>query len=186
MNRFTHQRNTSRIIVRPLEKQDYAAWLSGFTNRLVSQHEYDPGKLNMSDCTSVWFDQLVDNHQSLALEDQAHVFAVFRLDDGTHLGMVDFSTLARDAFQWGRVGYTIHNQHWGQGYGTEAVDLAMRIAFDDLNFQRIEAHINLDNEASVRLAERVGMSYECTREGFIYENDEWVDHLVYVKTKHRR
>lgn len=30
------------------------------------------------------------------------------------------------------------------------------------------------------------MSYECTREGFIYENDEWVDHLVYVKTKRRR
>lgn len=100
--------------------------------------------------------------------------------------MVDFSTLARDAFQWGRVGYTIHNQHWGQGYGTEAVDLAMRIAFDELNFQRIEAHINLDNEASIRLAERVGMSYECTREGFIYENENWVDHLVYVKTKRRR
>lgn len=186
MPSFTEGRKSSRLHVRPLQKEDYECWLEGFTNRLVSQHVYDPGKLDMSDCTSVWFDQLVDNHQSLALEDQAHVFAIFRLDDGAHLGMVDFSTLARDAFQWGRVGYTIHNQHWGHGYGKEAVDLAMRIAFDDLNFQRIEAHINLDNEASVRLAERVGMSYECTREGFIYENDEWVDHLVYVKTKHRR
>ena len=186
MNPFTYHRKTNRIIVRPLEKRDYDTWLSGFTNRLVSQHVYDPGKLDMSDCTSVWFGQLVDTHQSLAHEDRAHVFGIFRLEDGIHLGMVDFSTLARDGFHWGRVGYTIHNQHGQNGYGTEAVDLAMRIAFDDLNFQRIEAHINLDNEASVRLAERVGMSYECTREGFIFENDEWVDHLVYVKTKHRR
>ncbi|MFY7868145.1 MAG: GNAT family N-acetyltransferase [Exiguobacterium sp.] len=62
----------------------------------------------------------------------------------------------------------------------------MSIAFDDLQFKRIEAHINLDNEASIRLAERVGMSYECTREGFIFENEDWVDHLVYVKTKRRR
>lgn len=74
--------------------------------------------------------------------------------------MVDFSTLAREAFQWGRVGYTIHNQHQGQGYGTEAVDLAMRIAFDDLHFQRIKAHINLDNEASIRLAEHVVRVHE--------------------------
>ena len=158
MNPFTYHRKTNRIIVRPLEKRDYDTWLSGFTNRLVSQHVYDPGKLDMSDCTSVWFGQLVDTHQSLAHEDRAHVFGIFRLEDGIHLGMVDFSTLARDGFHWGRVGYTIHNQHWQNGYGTEAVDLAMRIAFDDLNFQRVEAHINLDNEASVRLAERVGMS----------------------------
>ncbi|WP_214734828.1 GNAT family N-acetyltransferase [Exiguobacterium sp. s154] len=51
--------------------------------------------------------------------------------------------MARDGFHWGRVGYTIYNQHGQNGYGTKAMDLAMRIAFNDSNFQRSEAHINL-------------------------------------------
>ncbi|PWU67183.1 GNAT family N-acetyltransferase [Gracilibacillus dipsosauri] len=78
----------------------------------------------MSERTRERFDSLVDKHQELALTDTAHVFGVFRREDGVHLGMVDFSTLARDDFQWGRIGYTIHNQYWRIGYGKEAVEAA--------------------------------------------------------------
>ncbi|KAB2330808.1 GNAT family N-acetyltransferase [Cytobacillus depressus] len=95
--------------------------------------------------------------------------------------MVDFSTLARDDFQWGRIGYTIHNQYWRKGYGKEAVNEALKIAFKYLNFHRIEAHINIDNSASINLAESVGMEYECTRKGFIFEFGEWTDNLIYFK-----
>ena len=58
---------------------------------------------------------------------------------------------------------------------------ALAIAFQHLKFHRIEAHINLDNAPSVKLAESVGMECECIRKGFIYEHDEWTDHLVYYK-----
>lgn len=133
----------------------------------------------MNECTNTWFFNLVDNHQQLALADTAHVFAVFNKEDGSHIGMVDFSTLARDDFQWARIGYTIHNQYWKRGYGKEAVSGAIQLAFNHLGFHRIEAHINLDNTASINLAEGVGMTFECIRKGFIYELEEWTDHLVY-------
>ncbi|MBP2006299.1 RimJ/RimL family protein N-acetyltransferase [Halobacillus andaensis] len=133
----------------------------------------------MSECTNEWFCQLVDKHQELAFNDEAHVFGVFRKIDGTHLGMVDFSTLARNTFQWGRVGYTIHNQYWQRGYGKEAVQASLTIAFNELHFHRIEAHINVDNISSTRLAEKVGLKYECTRKEFIYENEKWTDQLIY-------
>ncbi len=95
--------------------------------------------------------------------------------------MIDFSTIARDEFQWGRIGYTIHNQYWRKDYGKEAVKEAFNIAFTHLDFHRIEAHINIDNTPSIRLAESVGMQFECIRKGFIYEFDEWTDNLIYYK-----
>lgn len=65
------------------------------------------------------------------------------------------------------------------GYAKEAVKEALHIAFTDLGFHRIEAHINVDNMPSIHLAESVGMKFECIREGFIFENGEWTDHVVY-------
>ncbi|MEI5906838.1 GNAT family protein [Bacillus spongiae] len=179
MNQFEYTFETERLIVRPLKKEDYINWLNEFNNRLPSQSPHDDGKIDMSECTIDWFHQLVDKHQQLAMDDIAHVFGVFRKKDGVHVGMVDFSTLARMQFDWARIGYTIHNQYWQNGYGKEAVKAALTIAFKDLKFHRIEAHINIDNIPSMKLAESAGMAFECKRKGFIYENDEWTDHLVY-------
>ncbi|WP_409250868.1 GNAT family N-acetyltransferase [Bacillus sp. SCS-153A] len=181
MDSFTYKTETERLIVRPLAEKDYLDWYRGFNERRPSQYRHDQGKLDMSECSEDWFASLVKKHQSLALEDTAFVFGVFAKKDGTHLGMVDFSTLARDNFQWGRIGYSIHNQFWGKGYGKEAVAGALDIAFRELKYHRIEAHINLDNQASIRLAESVGMEFECIRKGFIYEFGEWTDNLVYYK-----
>jgi len=172
---------TDRLIIRPLNKTDYSNWFNEFTNRLPSQHKHDKGRINMSNCSEQWFDQLVRDHQELALTDQAYIFGVFHKDDDVHLGMVDFSTLARENFQWGRVGYSIHNHFWRQGYGKEAVLAALQLAFADLHYHRIEAHINVDNTPSIELAKSIGMECECIRKAFLFESEEWTDHWVYYK-----
>ncbi|MGF3104701.1 GNAT family N-acetyltransferase [Rossellomorea sp. DUT-2] len=179
MKDFTIISETERLIIRPLKVADYPNWLKEFESRSASSSRHDLGKMDMSECTEEWFVQLVTKHQELASNDIAHVFGVFRKEDHNHVGMVDFSTLSRNEFQWGRIGYTIHNQHWKNGYGKEAVKAALNIAFHDLNFHRIEAHINLDNTPSIKLAESVGMEFECIRKGFIYEFGEWTDNMIY-------
>ncbi|RIW37277.1 N-acetyltransferase [Bacillus salacetis] len=183
---FTYKTEAKRLMVRPLKEEDYQGWYKGFNERMPSQHRHDPGKLDMSECTEEWFASLVHNHQKLAAGDDAYIFGVFHKESGGHMGMIDFSTLARNDFQWGRIGYTIHNQYWGQGYGREAVEAAMQIALTELGYHRIEAHINLDNSASIKLAEGIGMEYECTRKGFIYEFGEWTDNLIYYKNAVQR
>lgn len=58
------------------------------------------------------------------------------------------------------VGYALHPDHWGRGLASEAVDLALRHAFDTLGWMRIEADTDPDNAASIRLLERFGFRRE--------------------------
>jgi ribosomal-protein-alanine N-acetyltransferase len=63
------------------------------------------------------------------------------------------------------VGYALSSRHWGQGYGREALGLALAHAFDGLGLRRVEADIDPRNAASCRLVERLGFE----REGLLRE-----------------
>ncbi|WP_404451918.1 GNAT family N-acetyltransferase [Virgibacillus necropolis] len=174
------QSETERLVLRPLQNQDYEQWLEGCRNRFPSQYKYDDDKMDLSEWTQKKFnDDVVAKLQGLADRDEAYVFGVFRKSDQKHVGKVEFGTIMRGEFQWGLLGYTIHNQYWRKGYGKEAVKEALNIAFQNLHFHRIEANINVDNNPSIKLVESVGMEFECIRKGFIFEFDEWTDNLVY-------
>ena len=86
-------------------------------------------------------------------------------------------------YNWAMMGYSIHNQYFRQGYGKESVEAATELFFQELNFHRIELHINTDNEPSKKLAESSGFRYECTREDFFYEGGKWIDQLIYYKNR---
>jgi RimJ/RimL family protein N-acetyltransferase len=55
------------------------------------------------------------------------------------------------------LGYTLAADVWGRGYGSEAARACVSAAFTHLSVARILAKIDVDNERSLRLAERLGM-----------------------------
>ncbi|WP_347862470.1 GNAT family protein [Salimicrobium sp. PL1-032A] len=171
---------TERLYIKTLENEDYERWIEGFRHRLPSQHKFDGDSVNLEEWSQERFDGMVEQFGRMAEEDDLYVLGIFRKSDDKHIGKIDLSTIMRDNFQWGMIGYRIHNQFWNQGYGAEAVSEGLTFAFDELGYHRVEAHINLDNPASIKLAEKVGMTFECTRKGFIYEDDKWTDNHVYV------
>ena len=63
------------------------------------------------------------------------------------------------------VGYALASAHWGQGYGHEALRLALNHAFDILELHRLEADVDPRNAASIRLLEKLGF----VREGVLRE-----------------
>ncbi len=172
--------NTERLILRPQQPTDYESWYAGFIARLPKQHQYDEGKVDMDGCDYAWFSDLCDRHQELALKDWVYVFGIFDRQTNEHLGNIDISTIRRKENQWANLGYSIHNQYQRQGFGKEATKAALMTGFKNLNYHRIEAAINLDNQPSIALAKSVGMKKECMRRGFFYENEQWVDHLIYA------
>ena len=58
------------------------------------------------------------------------------------------------------VGYVLNPAYQGRGLATEAVRRVIRFGFEELELHRIEAHFMEGNDASRRLMERVGMTFE--------------------------
>jgi RimJ/RimL family protein N-acetyltransferase len=58
------------------------------------------------------------------------------------------------------VGWTLARSAWGRGYATEAGRAAMTYAFDVLGWDHIISVIHPDNARSIRVAERLGLSFE--------------------------
>jgi [ribosomal protein S5]-alanine N-acetyltransferase len=56
------------------------------------------------------------------------------------------------------LGYTLAREAWGKGYATEAASACVEAAFASLDVERVLAVVDLENEASLRTAARIGMT----------------------------
>ncbi|MGP4074069.1 GNAT family N-acetyltransferase [Piscibacillus sp. B03] len=173
---------TERLILRPYFKNDYETWWEGFHGRKPSQCSFDEGRpKDMSRFTKKWFNRWVTGFEEKAKQDEMYILGVFRKLDGASIGKVELVTILRHDYQWGMMGYSIHNQYWDRGYGTESVTAFTNAVFKDLKFHRIELHINPENTRSVRLAHRTGYALECKRKDFAQENGHWHDMLIFYQ-----
>ena len=58
------------------------------------------------------------------------------------------------------IGYALLEQHWSQGYAAESAEAVMKHARETLNLQRIVAMVTPDNHSSIRLLEKIGLTFE--------------------------
>jgi len=173
-------RETERLVIRPMMEEDFETILQGLKGQNPRQNKHEEETELTDFFTEDFCKETADKLVQYAKSDKAYEFRVFKKEDGSYIGGVIIKTIKRGNFQWAEVGYWLLNQHWGKGYGSEMVKVMNDIAFNELAFHRIEAHINLDNIASQKTAEAAGMKFECIRKGFIFESDEWTDNMIYV------
>jgi len=80
----------------------------------------------------------------------------------------------------GEIGYVLNPEFSGHGYATEAVRRLLGLAFDDLGLHRIIARVDARNDASARLARRLGMR----QEAYLVRNEwfkgEWTDEVDFA------
>ena len=68
---------------------------------------------------------------------------------------------------------------WGKGFGTEAVTLLCRHAFDCLNLHKICLSCTAINERGLRLYARVGFTLEGRRREQLFMDGRWIDEIVF-------
>ena len=88
-------------------------------------------------------------------------FAIERKEDGALLGAVGLDVEPDHARA--ELGYWVGKPYWGHGYATEAARAVVRYAFDNLNLHRVYAYHFVDNPASGRVLQKIGMTYEGRR-----------------------
>jgi RimJ/RimL family protein N-acetyltransferase len=83
------------------------------------------------------------------------------------------------------LGWVIHPDQQGHGYAREAVEATIRMCFEDLGLRRLTAGCFSANEASWRMAEKLGMRRETAtvrdslhRAGTWMEPARWLSGLM--------
>jgi RimJ/RimL family protein N-acetyltransferase len=80
----------------------------------------------------------------------------------------------------GEIGYVLDPSFSGRGYATEAAALMLRLGFGELGLHRIIARLDERNEASARLARRLGMRQEARLVENEYFKGEWSNELDFA------
>lgn len=118
--------------------------------------------------TEAFVREAMVSQQSPSRDD--YTIAVVQRGDDQVIGAIHLGILSGPAMKGrGDLGYVLARQAWGHGYATEAGRAVIRWAFLDLGLHRVEATCGVDNAASRRVLEKLGMSYEGSR-----RDDYWV------------
>jgi aminoglycoside 6'-N-acetyltransferase len=84
---------------------------------------------------------------------------------GEMIGDCAFHVLVQDG-QQAEIGVTLSRRYQRNGYATEALTRLLEYLFRELELHRVEATCDVENLASAKLLERIGMR----REGHLHEN----------------
>jgi ribosomal-protein-alanine N-acetyltransferase len=98
---------------------------------------------------------------------------IYHKADGKMIGEVEIYDIV-DEYQ-GELSYRLSKSYRGKGYAAEAVEAAVRTAFETTVIMRLSAHIDVRNNSSVKLIEKLGFSYEGThrQEKFFDTVSDW-------------
>jgi RimJ/RimL family protein N-acetyltransferase len=94
-------------------------------------------------------------------------------ESGRYIGRCGLLPWTIDLQNEVELAYTISQEFWGQGLGTEAAQALRQYGFEKLSLPRLVSLIEPGNIASIRVAEKIGLTFE--KEG----SDELGSFLVY-------
>ncbi|QES48325.1 N-acetyltransferase [Streptomyces venezuelae] len=117
----------------------------------------------------------------LASHDKGLAWPGVVVSDGTVIGQVTIGSILRGPFQKGFLGYWVSARHQGLGHTSRAVGLVLRIAEEELNLHRLEAHTQLENLASQAILRKAGFrSWGIAHEHF-YADGAWRDEIFWER-----
>lgn len=96
--------------------------------------------------------------------------AIESRETGALLGDIAFH-LTKSNPRMAYLGYTLARASWGQGYASEAAHKVLDYLFRVLDLHRVVADCDVDNQASIRLLERLGFRREAH-----YLESFWLEH----------
>lgn len=122
--------------------------------------------------------EIIDSFQTLFEKNQGLRWGIVLKETKEFIGTVGLNNLKlRD--KKAEIGFDLHPAKWRQGYTTEAVKAVLTYAFEALDLFRMGAITYPANTASNQLLKKAGFTLEGKLRGYLYQNNQSHDALVY-------
>ena len=102
--------------------------------------------------------------------------------DDVVVGQLSVSEVSGGALRSAQLGYWVAREFAGRGITPVAVALAIDYLFTGLLLHRAEVCIRPENQASLRVVEKLGLRYEGRRQAYIHIDGGWRDHECFAVT----
>lgn len=106
-------------------------------------------------------------------------YAVTLKQTGELIGDCGFLRVEVNGVPENDLGYILAKNHWGRGYATEAARGCLRYGFEQLRLARIVANMESKHLKSKKVAETIGMRFECE---FINQRNRNLPTLLFSQT----
>ncbi len=126
------------------------------------------------------FRGLVRDLRRQAHEGRSLPFAV-TVDD-TFVGQLTVTNIVGGSARWGQVGYWIDHRYAGQGVIPTAVAMAVDYCLFEMDLHRIEVAIRPENQASLRVVEKLGFREFGYAPKYLHIDGDWRDHRLFAIT----
>ena len=153
---------TARLVLRPFQDADVEPFAAYRSDAQVARYQGWDIPYTMAQAAE--FVRKMKKARP-GVQGRWYQFAIERKEQEGLIGDCAFKIVSYDPRQ-AEVGYTLARPYQRRGFATEAVSRLLQYLFVELGLHRVTATCDVENEASARLLERVGMR----REGHFIEN----------------
>ena len=144
---------TPRLVLRTMRADDLDALLTIFGDpRVMAAFSSSPFTRKQM---QGWLQRNLE-HQA---EHGFGLFAIIIKSHGTLIGNCGLEMMEIDGATCAELGYDIRSDYWNRGIATEAATTVRDYAFQTLNLPRLISLIRVGNQASKRVAEKIGMHH---------------------------
>ncbi|MEK3854971.1 GNAT family N-acetyltransferase [Cytobacillus sp. FSL H8-0458] len=147
---------TDRLILRWLTTDDAAFILELLNEPAWIRYIGDKGVRTLEDAKNY----IVTGPMKMYSQFGFGLFLVERKEGSSPIGMCGL--IKRDTLDNVDIGFAFLSRYQTQGYGFESASATLKYGHEQLDLKRILAITSLENHASSRLLEKIGMKYEGT------------------------
>ncbi len=164
---------TSRLVLRQMLPSDAEALFQFRSDPQVMRYFGRPLMQEVAEA-----EKFVTDIQAMFDKNEGVQWVISLPDDPKMIGSITIWKIDKTNHR-GEIGYFLSPEHWGTGLMAEAMNAMLAYAFETLRLHSLEANVNPDNAASIKLLERNGFVREAYfRENFYFEG-KFEDSAIY-------
>jgi RimJ/RimL family protein N-acetyltransferase len=160
-----------KVTIRPIRQDDMLKWVVWLNDQEVTSH------LSGAVLYGVTWEQEQDFYSQMLRSSQNKVFTI-QNENGRQIGNIGLHNIN---WEWSTatVGIMIgEKDHWGKGYGTDAMKTIVNFAFNMMNLRRLSLEVNADNIRGIKCYEKAGFVTEGIKRKERYYNGRYTDIVI--------